>query len=153
MLNLHRILVTTDFSEYSKDAFDYSVQLAQTSGADLYVLHVFEASAFRSIPEFLPMIDKVQKEESQKLGDLAARVARENGIRVHPLFREGVPFHQILKTAREVPADLIVLATHGRTGLAHVLIGSVAERVVREASCPVFVVRPKSLSRAESEKG
>ena len=153
MLKLQRILALTDFSEYSRAALSYAAQLAQSSGAALYVLHVFEASVFGSIPEFSPMIDNVKQGESRRLSDLSDRLSRENGIPVYPLFKEGVPFYQILKTAGQLPADLIVLATHGRTGLAHALIGSVAERVVRESNCPVFVVRPKALSRTESGQG
>lgn len=97
--------------------------------------------------------DEARKEESKRLNELAVQIAHENGISVYPLLKEGVPFHQILKTAKEIPADLIVLGTHGRTGLAHAIIGSVAERVVRESNCPVFTVRPKSLSRTDEGKG
>jgi nucleotide-binding universal stress UspA family protein len=63
-----------------------------------------------------------------------------------------MPFHEILLTAGEIPSDLIVIGTHGRTGLAHVLMGSVAERVVRKAACPVFTVRPKALAIEAGKK-
>ncbi len=73
--------------------------------------------------------DEARKEESKRLNELAVQNAHENGISVYPLLKEGVSFHQILKTAKEIPVDLIVLGTHGRAGLAHAIIGSVAERV------------------------
>jgi nucleotide-binding universal stress UspA family protein len=63
-------------------------------------------------------------------------------VRVHTVLAEGVPFDQILKVAKRLRCDLIVVATHGRTGLAHVVMGSVAENVVRRATCPVLTVRP-----------
>jgi glycine betaine transporter len=83
----------------------------------------------------------VKVEESARLDVLAERF-RSRGVKIQPLFREGVPFVEILKAADELAVDLIVMATHGRTGLAHVMIGSVAQRVVQKAKCPVLTVRP-----------
>jgi nucleotide-binding universal stress UspA family protein len=73
--------------------------------------------------------------------------------KAHAIFKEGVPFLEILKAAGEMQADLIVLGTHGRTGLAHVLLGSVAERVVRRSACPVLTVRPKAMMEKKTGKG
>ncbi|HEY4485645.1 MAG TPA: universal stress protein [Nitrospiria bacterium] len=154
MITLHRILTATDFSDYSKEALGYAVHMARSFGAELYLLHVFEAPFFSHSgvspnvrPEVHQWILELKKEEGKRLESLAEEV-RHQGAKVHPIFKEGTPFLEILKTAGEIPADLIVLGTHGRTGLSHVLMGSVAERVVRKSSCPVFTVKPKAFAAA-----
>ena len=159
MITLHRILMTTDFSDYSKEALEYAVHMARSFGADLYLLHVFEPPFFSPSgvslsvrPEVHQWIKEIKEEESKKL-DILAEEVRHKGAKVHPIFKAGTPFLEILKTAEEIPADLIVLGTHGRTGLAHVLMGSVAERVVRKSACPVFSVRPKALVSKKEGKG
>jgi nucleotide-binding universal stress UspA family protein len=159
MITLHRILVATDFSDYSNEALEYAVYLARGFGAGLYLLHVFEPPFFSHSgvspgvrPEVHQWIKEVKEGEAVQLNDLAEKV-RHQGAKVHPIFKEGTPFLEILRTAGEIPTDLIVLGTHGRTGLAHVLMGSVAERVVRKAACPVFTVRPKALAVVKEKKG
>ena len=159
MIELHRILMATDFSDYSNEALEYAVHLAGGFGADLYLLHVFEPPFFSPSgvspgirPEIRQWIREVKEEEHNKLSKLADQV-RHRGPNVHAILKEGTPFLEILKTAGEVPADLIVLGTHGRTGMGHVLMGSVAERVVRKAVCPVFTVKPKALGNKKKEKG
>lgn len=158
MITLHRILMAADFSDYSNEALDYAIYLARGFGADLYLLHVFEPPFFSRTgvtpgvrPEVLQWIKEMKEAEVRQLDDLAEKV-RHQGAKVHPVFKEGTPFLEILKTAGEIPSDLIVLGTHGRTGLAHVLMGSVAERVVRKSLCPVFTVRPKSFANAGEKK-
>lgn len=152
MIELHRILFSTDFSDYSKEALEYAVHLARGFGADLYLLHVFEPPFFSHTgvspgvrPDIHEWIQEVRAAEGENLNKLADQV-RHQGPNVHAILKEGTPYLEILKTAGEIPADLIVLGTHGRTGLGHVLMGSVAERVVRKAACPVFTVRPKALA-------
>ena len=159
MITLHRILMATDFSDYSNEALDYAVYLARGFGADLHLLHVFESPFFSHSgvspsvrPEVHQWIMEVKQEAQEKLRKLAEEV-RHRGAKVHPTFKEGMPFLEILKTAGEIPADLIVLGTHGRTGFAHVLMGSVAERIVRKSSCPVFTVRPKALAEKKGGRG
>ena len=158
MIALHRILMATDFSDYSNEAMEYAVYLARGFGADLYLLHVFELPFFSHTgvspgvrPEVHQLIMEAKQEAQEKLNKLAEEV-RHQVAKAHPIFKEGTPFLEILKTAGEVPADLIVLGTHGRTGLAHVLMGSVAERVVRKAACPVFSVRPKVFAAVKEKK-
>ena len=152
MISLKRILMPTDFSDYSKEALDYAVYLAKTFGADLYLLHVYEAPLLIPSGETLNVRPEVHqwfrdlKEGASKSLDAQADKVRRFGVQVHPILREGHPFREILNIAGEISADLIVLGTHGRTGLPHVLLGSVAERVVRKASCPVFTVHPKALT-------
>lgn len=153
---LSRILVPTDFSDYSKEALDYAIHLARMLKAKLYLLHVFEWPVYSDVgvspgvrPEVYEWIKEIKTESSGKLDRLADEVRRRH-VTVHPLFKEGTPFLEILEAAEETRADLIVVGTHGRTGLAHVLLGSVAERVVRKSPCPVLTVRPKVLKGKKS---
>lgn len=158
MITLHRILMATDFSDFSNEALDYAVYLSRGFGADLYLIHVFEPPFFSHTgvspsvrPEVHEWIREVREAEQEQLNKLADQV-RHLGTKVHAILKEGTPFLEILKTAGEIPADLIVLGTHGRTGLAHVLMGSVAERVVRKALCPVFTVKPRAFAGAKEKK-
>ena len=156
MTRLSRILMATDFSNYSREALDYALYLAKKLGADLYLLHVMPpiyhpAMSSRIGPEVLKQIRSFEEEEHKKLVTLARNVSRK-GMEVHPMFREGIPFREILKAADEISADLIVLGTQGRTGLDRFMIGSVAERVVRKSPCPVFVIRPKTRPIAKKIK-
>ena len=150
MIQLRRILMASDFSLYSQEAQDYAVYLARSLGVDLHLLHVFEPSYYshtgvtsRIHPEVRQWFEEIRKTEQMKLNTLTEEV-RSQGVKVHAVFKEGNPFLEILKAAGEIQADLIVMGTHGRTGLAHVLMGSVAERVVRKAPCPVLTVRAKA---------
>ena len=151
MIKLRHILMATDLSAYSKEALDYAIYLAQSLKADLYLLHVFEIPQFSHAgvspsmqPEVHKWIGQVSQQESKKLQTLVKKI-RQHGVKVSGIFQQGKPFLEILKTAGKIKADLIVLGTHGRTGMAHVMMGSVAEKVVRQSSCPVFTVRPKAL--------
>ena len=159
MVKLHRMLVATDFSDSSKEALDYAVSLAKSLAADIYLLQVFEPPFYapRGIPLDAPQevhqwIRGLQEGEFRKLNELAEDV-RRHGVRVHPIQAEGAPFEEILKAAEGVHSDLIVLGTHGRTGLTRMLIGSVAQRVSQKARCPVLTVRPKALSASPEKKG
>lgn len=153
-----RVMVATDFSDPSLYAVEYAIDLAQRLGGELYLLHVFERPFFvePGVSHSLQLrhgvdqwIREVKAEESARLDALAERF-RSRGVKLQPLFREGVPFVEILKAADELAADLIVMATHGRTGLAHVVIGSVAQRVVQKAECPVLTVRPTAFGGAKT---
>lgn len=147
VLKLKRILCPVDFSDLSLNALGFAVELASTFQADLHLLHVFEGYdaislnpelAMNPMHEWLPKLRQLCHEKLAALpnADLAARcthIARAN--------REGSAIHEILEYANHHVIDLIVLATHGRTGLKHLLMGSVAENVVRSAKCPVLTVR------------
>jgi nucleotide-binding universal stress UspA family protein len=153
----HRILIGTDFSDYSKEALDYAVLLAEHFGAELYLLHVFDIPTY--LPggirvtgmEFSEWIRSLREGAQKKLEALAGEV-RQKGVVVHPILKEGIPFREIPKAVKEVSADLIVLGTHGRTGLDRFMMGSVAERVARRAPCPIFLVKPKVLAGKDLEK-
>jgi universal stress protein A len=147
MTTITRILVPTDFSAASDAAFDYAVTLAGSFKASLVLLYVFEdpfaTAAYtpavhgseRLVPS-PPMID----DDQTQLGSRVAR-ARQLGLSVTSHFVLGSPSKIIPEYAAAEGIDLIVMGTHGRTGVAHLILGSVAERVVRMAPCPVLAVK------------
>jgi nucleotide-binding universal stress UspA family protein len=146
MIDLHRILVPTDFSKYSQNALQYAVAFADKFGAELHLLHVvqdlalFVPDTVTGTPPVVPPVEQLTAAVREGL----QRVVRDNGLerlRVCPEVREGTPFYEIIRFAKEKDVDLIVMGTHGRSGLAHVLLGSVTEKVVRKAPCPVLTVR------------
>jgi nucleotide-binding universal stress UspA family protein len=146
LIELRRILVPTDFSKFSQVALAYAAALAEKFGAELYLLHVVQdLTVF--LPEAVETAPAVALPVDQFLA--AARTAMERSARdsslkdlpVHQEVRVGTPFYEIVRFAREGKMDLIVMGTHGHTGLVHVLLGSVTEKVVRKAPCPVLTVR------------
>jgi nucleotide-binding universal stress UspA family protein len=147
MINLKRILVPTDFSDHSHNALRYGAAFAEKFAAELYLLHVFQDLAV-SQPEAVTVGAPIVAPLEQFMA--AAQTALERLIRdnnlgrlaVHPEVRAGAPFDQIVQFAVDKDIDLIVMGTHGRGWLAHVLLGSVTEKVVRKAPCPVLTVRP-----------
>lgn len=136
-----RILCPIDFDENSMAALDCAAQLAQQHNAMLYILHVVRAP---SAPSEVPVEPPVAEWETD------ARVRVYEAARQHlngcadftMVLKTGDPFAAIMEAERELKPDSVVMATHGRTGAGHLLIGSVAEHVVRESSCPVLTVRP-----------
>jgi nucleotide-binding universal stress UspA family protein len=126
--------------------------LAAETGAELVLLHVLPSLAAYAVPELSGALSvslqrKTRVAAQRQLRRLETQVKGPN-FRVHTVLTEGVPFDQIIRAAKRLRCDLIVLATHGRTGLAHAIMGSVAENVVRRAPCPVLTVRPQKLQRA-----
>lgn len=148
---IQHILMATDFSSCAQEALKQAVSLAQGLKAKITLLNIFETffpsadtppSAADS-PGVYRWLENVKNEEKQKLRLTAEIVSRE-GVEVAVLYKEGNPSAEIIRTAQEINADVIVLGTHGRKGLSHTLMGSVAERVARHAPCPVLIVREKS---------
>jgi universal stress protein A len=138
-MEIRHILTSTDFSEHAKQAVTAAFELAQTFGAKLSLLHVIEVPAY-AIEVSLPL-EALERDARRELALLLpeAEVAH---VAVTRLVNMGVPAQTILETATSEEVDLIVMATHGRTGLGHLVLGSVAERVVRLAPCPVLTIRP-----------
>jgi nucleotide-binding universal stress UspA family protein len=137
------ILHPTDFSPSSEYAFHIAVDLAKEHGANLLVLHVVETLGAGNLT-YGEAISQVQPEGYQRRlwDDFRRRIpAVPAAVTVEPLLAEGEPAKEIDRVAREQHCDLIVMGTHGRTGLDHLLMGSVAERVVRQVPCPVLVVK------------
>ena len=145
-LVLKRILVPIDFSACSKKALQYALPLAKEHEAALTLLYVGPLPIYASGES--GSVDTAALEAEMRAGaeeQLSLLVAEEVGrkVPVSKVIRFGSPRSEILQLADSLPADLIVLSTHGRTGLKHVFLGSVAEAVVRHAPCPVLVVRER----------
>jgi len=138
------ILVPTDFSEYSRQALSYAEMVAKTFDAKIVLIHVIDTVSYM-VAESVQWTEVYARLEAtiQPMLDGLIREAEKRGVAAKSKLTQGVPYDQIVKTAENVNADLIVMATHGRTGMRHVLLGSVAERVVRLAPCPVLTVRSR----------
>jgi universal stress protein A len=138
-MNIRHILAPTDFSEHSTQAITYAFELAQKVGAKLSLLHVIEVPVY-AIEVSLPLED-LEQDARRELARLLPE-AETAHMAVTRLVEMGVPYQKILEMAAAEQVDMIVMATHGRTGLSHLVMGSVAERVVRTAPCPVLTIRP-----------
>jgi len=141
------ILVPTDFSEHSDRAVRQAVDIAEQHNSKIYLLHVVDRLQQCAIDYCIPLetMMKVQsdseKEATKKMQEEAEKILKTKNIDLVFDVKSGTPYEEILKEQQERKADLIVIASHGRTGLLRTLIGSVAERVMREAKCPVLLVR------------
>lgn len=144
-MQIKTILFPTDFSQGARAAMDHAVSLAQDYDAKLILLYVIQDISIAEwyIPSSLSVTDLVEDmqksawKEMDKWGREAAGKVKDTEKQVV----RGVPFVEIIRTAKERNADLIVIGTHGRTGIDHMLFGSTAEKVVRKAGCPVLTVR------------
>jgi len=159
MQAIKTILHPTDFSESSKHAMTYAISFAQEFQAKLILLHVIEeiSSALYfdmlQAPPLTQLMVNIEKQARQALDDVLPPELRGK-LPAEYVLRKGVPFVEILHCAEEIKADIIVLGTHGRTGLKHALFGSVAEKVVRKAACPVLSVRhPKQKFEMPTRSG
>jgi universal stress protein A len=153
-MNIQRILAPTDFSELSKQGLTSALELAETFGAKLLLLHVVEPPTY-PIEGIMPshlgttMLDDLERQASR---DLAPMLSETHGSIVEVTRRvvAGIPYRKIVEVAEEEKSDLIVMTTHGRTGFSHLVMGSVTEKIVRTAPCPVLTIRPTSTPLAIS---
>lgn len=153
MISIQRIIHPTDFSKFAAEATSYACALAEKFHAELHLLHVIQ-DVSSELPDFgmglaMPAMrdnleDRKDQLEAAAIGELAKVLPAgwEKGQHVVLATRYGKPFVEIVKYARDHTADLIIIGTHGRSGLSHALMGSVAEKVVRKAPCPVLTIRP-----------
>ena len=142
---INKVLVPIDFSDYSKSALRYAVNFAKSFNAEIILIYVVEPVIYP--PDFsmgqiaMPSIntewDDRAKDELQKL----AKSEIIGAVKVKTIIKTGKPFVEIIETAKEENVDLIIIATHGHSGVEHILFGSTAEKVVRKAPCPVLTLR------------
>lgn len=145
-LRLKRILVPVDFSDHSVKAMRYAVRFAEQFGASLVLVHVAEPVRYPESIIIPPAMEEANRELVKRTrAALAKFAAREVPARLacQNVVRLGSAYEEIAAAAKDTDADLIVIATHGHTGLKHLVLGSTAERVVRHAPCPVLTVRER----------
>jgi nucleotide-binding universal stress UspA family protein len=153
---LKRILVPVDFSKDSLNAVSYAIEFAQAFGAELLLLYVVEPIYYATPTDPYAVNANVATllDEQRRLGEQQfARIGTDlekKRQRFRALIKSGSPPQVIADTAKSQRADLIIMATHGRTGLAHMFMGSVAEKVVRTASCPVLTARGTAKPRRKA---
>jgi universal stress protein A len=145
LLSIGKILVPSDFSPASENAFKYALRFGQEFGADLFLVHVLPPPLAPTFPGEPATLVFPKSESASARKSLRAWVdsARAVGVNATVGIRNGMPEYEIVEAAKEHDVDLVIIATHGYTGWKHFCIGSTAERVVRAAPCPVLVVREK----------
>jgi nucleotide-binding universal stress UspA family protein len=147
MIAIKTILVPTDFSEASESALKYGKALADAFGASLHLVHVMEDllahawSAEVYVASMPALREEIAKEATERLAGMLTDDEHQR-LKSTTAILAGNPFLEIIRYAGAQNVDLIVIGTHGRGALAHMLLGSVAEKVVRKAPCPVLTVRP-----------
>ncbi len=137
-----KVLALTDGSDISRQALQYAVEFSSRFDADLYLLTVIEPlPSYVSAKVAKDLLDAAESRMQQEVKTCSG-YCETSGIACQSTVRKGVPYETITAYAREIDADLIVLATHGHSGISKALMGSVAEKVVRHADCPVLTIRP-----------
>jgi len=142
-----KLMCPIDFSSGSQEAFSTAITMAKSTEAELVLVHVWSPPVFsmgEGVAFAADMIGQMIKDAEAGLAQWKADAEKRGARRVSTLFFTGAPWHEIVGAAKADPTiDLIVIGTHGRTGLKHVLLGSVAEKVVRHSPCAVLVVRAR----------
>ena len=146
-MRIKKILLPTDLSSASISAFEYAKSLAEKYGATIYVLHVLEnippVLAIHSLDLTIERLEKNMEENAKNQLEKIVKESLKTKNKVQTFIRKGVVDHEIVKFAEEKKIDLIVMGTHGRTGIELTILGSIAEKVVRKAKCPVLTVKPR----------
>jgi len=147
MFHPRKILVPTDFSQDSAVAFQMALNIAATYAARIFLLHVISNTLQRSLSDYCHdqnIVDRIMSESiifsNEKLREAIDKGQKNGDIKIIPDVRKGQPYEEILKEAAERKIDLIVIASHGETGLKKYFIGSVTEKLIKEAECPVLLV-------------
>ncbi len=145
MISMKKILVPIDFSDYSKKALRYAIEFARNFETEIILLYVVEPVIYPADFSFgqvaIPSMENELRERAATQLEKLIETEVHNDVRARSVVRSGKPFFEINQLAREENVDLIIIATHGHTGIEHVLFGSTAEKVVRKAPCPVLSIR------------
>ena len=157
-MKIKHILVPIDFSANSLQALDYAVDFSKPFKAQLMVLHVVEP-IYYEMPDFTGasgaamagVFDDLHRAAHDQLARLERTYAKRR-VKLRALLQTGVASEAIVDAGKQLKADLIIMTTHGRSGVAHLLMGSVAERVVRSATCPVLTLRAGQKARRASAR-
>ncbi len=152
MFKIKNILLPTDFSELSLTAANYAVDLAIQYGAKVHILHVLEKTppilAIRSLDLSEDKIKRsILNDAKKSMEEAVTKIKKRKDVLIEPIIKKGVDYQEIVKYSKDAKMDVIVIATHGRTGILYTLIGSVAEKVIRFAKCPVLVITPPETNK------
>ncbi|MCS7229953.1 MAG: universal stress protein [Candidatus Kryptonium sp.] len=145
-MRIKKILLPTDLSPASISAFKYAKSLAEKYGASIYVLYILENIPILAIHGLDLTLERVEKNMEENAKQQLEKIVKENlktKSKVQIFIRKGVVDDEILKFADEKKVDLIVMGTHGRTGIEYTLLGSITEKIVRKAKCPVLTIKPE----------
>lgn len=143
--DIKKILVPIDFSDYSRSALKYAVNFCKNCNAEMILIYVVEPVIYP--PDFsmgqiaIPSVNSEWDERARQELEKLAKEEIPSTVKVRTVIKTGKPFVEIVETASELDVDLIIIATHGRSGVEHILFGSTAEKVVRKAPCPVLTLR------------
>jgi nucleotide-binding universal stress UspA family protein len=140
-MTFRNILCAVDFSECAREAMRLACELAHDRSSALTLVHVFQMPTYAAAAGSTETVELLVEDAQRILADWKAQAEALGAARVGTRFAVGAPWHEIVAAAESARADLIVIGTRGHTGIAHVLLGSVAERVARHAPCPVLVAR------------
>ncbi|HEX9757527.1 MAG TPA: universal stress protein [Nitrospiria bacterium] len=153
MAKFKKILVPVDFTEYSDEAISYAELLAITFQAKILLFHVIEQFTY-SVSDTIQVMDHYTtlKEISEQMLENKKKQLKRKGIVVESMVLKGNPALEIVKYSETKRVNLIVIGSHGRTGIQHLVLGSVAERVVRMSSCPVLTIKRKKKSEGKGRK-
>jgi nucleotide-binding universal stress UspA family protein len=153
---IKRILVPVDFSEVSLQAIEYAIGFGKPFGAELMVLFVIEPIQFATPADLYGpaanmslLVEEQRRSAREQLKSLSVRLDKRC-VKHRALLQTGTAYQAIVDTAKRTKADVIIMTTHGRTGLSHLVLGSVAERVVRSAACPVLTLRGAAQKKRRS---
>lgn len=150
MFNIKKILLPTDFSNLSLSAAGYAIDIAQQYNAEIHLLYILEKTppilAIRSLDLSEEKIIKSFEEDARRSVDATLekirKKSKDGNISIIPVIKKGIDYQEINKYADANKIDLIIIATHGRTGILHTFLGSVAEKVIRYSKRPVLVITP-----------
>ena len=142
MFKAEKILYPTDFSDCARSVLGYVTSFAAAHKSKLYLLYVYEYQNMPKVDE-APVPDQPDPAKIEEIkSGLTKMVEGVKDIEVELVVAQGHAFNEIIRVSKEINADMIIMATHGRTGFQNILIGSVAEKVVRHAVCPVLTIKP-----------
>ena len=146
--SIRKILVPTDFSPHSEHAADYAAMLAKPFQSTIDLLHVIEPFPY-SVTDTMTVIshEEALRTIAASLLENARARLQQQGMKAESHLASGTPYQEIIQWARDHQIDLIVMGTHGRTGVRHLLLGSVAEKVVHLSPCPVLTVAAEETAR------
>ncbi len=146
MLEISKVLCPVELDDNSLAALEYALEIAEKNRATLYILHVARTPGpDMDVPLAIGPHPHWER-QAQAWLEKAAGQRLDGRVAYQVMVRGGIPETVIMEVAAELDPDLIVMTTHGRTGLSHLILGSVAETVVREAACPVLTVKPKAIT-------